>query len=424
VSWKDEMNTRNLAVHALSPLLFRDARPFTASGDESRARSLMLPNPGTLAGFVRTVAGDALGWNWHDPQVLTDALTLTLNGFLLRRDTQSAAGENQSEFVLPAPMNALIYREVDPETGDALKGPKHLKVLNLRPMDALPDGAGCDLPAPAEAAASHLRPLAITQDVKAETGYSLWRWADLEGWLCGEAVMPTKIAPPATDERVHVALDTERQTAEEGMLFTVEYRALEGGDNRIREPKDGEDKSTPYAHWTLHLRGQFPALPQHLRTHLGGERRPVTATVLEDREQDWLRPSKKIRDEFVKSKRVCFMLVTPAIFGEGWKPKWLTELEAGHAIEHGPAGMPQLAGAKVVGAAVGRAEAVSGWNYDVRKRGPKATRRMAPAGSVYFLELPEALTEDAFDELWLKPLSDAELDRNDGYGMAVWGVWQ
>ena len=61
-----------------------------------------------------------------------------------------------------------------------------------------------------------------------------------------------------------------------------------------------------------------------------------------------------------------------------------------------------------------------------RHRGrPKPTRRLAPAGSVYFLELTGA--DDAIgrfvDAVWLQAISDDEQDQRDGFGLALLGAW-
>jgi CRISPR-associated protein Cmr3 len=65
-----------------------------------------------------------------------------------------------------------------------------------------------------------------------------------------------------------------------------------------------------------------------------------------------------------------------------------------------------------------------------------ATRSAVPAGSVYFFRLkgnpaPTAdraeATRMAFEHLrttfWLKPVSDGDQDRRDGYGLMLPGVW-
>ncbi|MGO7309814.1 type III-B CRISPR module-associated Cmr3 family protein, partial [Rhizobium ruizarguesonis] len=69
--------------------------------------------------------------------------------------------------------------------------------------------------------------------------------------------------------------------------------------------------------------------------------------------------------------------------------------------------------------------AVSGW--DLKAGRPKPTRRAVPAGSVYFLRLPqewgEAEVREWITGIWFQNLSDREQDRKDGYGLAALGVW-
>ena len=66
--------------------------------------------------------------------------------------------------------------------------------------------------------------------------------------------------------------------------------------------------------------------------------------------------------------------------------------------------------ARVVAAAVSRADTVSGW--DLAARAPKAAQKTAAAGSVYWLDelaaTPQALGKLAEQGLWLDPCEDAQ----------------
>ena len=67
---------------------------------------------------------------------------------------------------------------------------------------------------------------------------------------------------------------------------------------------------------------------------------------------------------------------------------------------------------------------VSGW--DLAQGRPKETKRLAPAGSVYFLELAGE-REDIrrwCDEAWLNCVGDGAQDRRDGFGLAALGTWE
>lgn len=387
-----------LDVRALGPLLFRDARPFGSGGDETRARGLMTPRPATMAGFVRTLTGDALGWNWQERGVPERARALRVQGSVLQRVT---ATEGKAESVVPAPANAVVMQGQDGRNA----------VMRLVPVEQLAENEGTDLP-------GDLRPLAVTMDGKPQAGYGWWRWTDVEAWLTGAGdlsagvpgVLPEKIDPPALDERVHVSLDPERQTAAEGMLFTVEYRAMASGTV-------GQD----FAEWSLRVLADLPELPGQARSHLGGERRPVAVTVGQGSET-LLPLSDGLVASLTGARRVCLMLVTPAAFQDGWRPGW-AQKDAGLPAHLAP--LSALSGATLVGAAVGRPDAVSGWSLEAGRIGPKRTQRLAPAGSVYFFELPQGqtLTAEQVRALWCLPVSDDESNANDGAGVAVWGVW-
>ncbi len=375
------MPEKVLEIHALSPLLFRDGRPFSAAdGIETAARSLNLPLPGTVAGFVRTQVGLAEGKGFSHEQV-QNLHGLQVCGPLLARG---------AEILLPAPRDAVVYRD---DNGSA-------QVMKLLPHSP-PDGAGCDLP-------EGLLPLQVTQDIKPESGYNLWTAAEMERWLLGEKFVPQKIAGLPSETRVHVAMDTTKGKAKEGQLFSVAYRPLEMG----RGPNDYQPAS-------LRVRlslpnGQAPAPIGYL----GGERRPVTVEVKESLSDYWFDCPQAIKQRFAglgPGARVRLVLATPALFEHGWRPGWLEK----YGQQHLPRGLGKVR-LRLVSAAVGRREAVSGWNLQLNQ--PKPVRWLVPAGSVYFFEVEEGSPADLL-ESWLRPISDNQQDRKDGYGLALWGVW-
>ena len=80
------------------------------------------------------------------------------------------------------------------------------------------------------------------------------------------------------------------------------------------------------------------------------------------------------------------------------------------------------------GVAINRTQVVSGWDFDRTKSQhgqPKATRRLAPAGSVYFLKLTgtEQQVEGWCDQVWLQCVSDDPQDNRDGFGLVLLGAW-
>ena len=116
-----------------------------------------------------------------------------------------------------------------------------------------------------------------------------------------------------------------------------------------------------------------------------------------------------------RARRARVLLTTPALFPEGWR---LPGVDADGRIN-----WPGLT-ARLVCAAVPRAEVVSGWDLALRQ--PKAAERAAPAGSVYWLEdldtTPEALRKLADGGLWLGDDQNAQR-RAEGYNRCAFAAW-
>jgi len=77
----------------------------------------------------------------------------------------------------------------------------------------------------------------------------------------------------------------------------------------------------------------------------------------------------------------------------------------------------------LVSACTGRWKPISGWSLEKGRRGPKPIRRLVPAGSVYFFEVLEGDASALAKNLWLRSVCDDEQDRRDGFGLALWGIW-
>ena len=110
--------------------------------------------------------------------------------------------------------------------------------------------------------------------------------------------------------------------------------------------------------------------------------------------------------------RVRVLLLTPALFGAGWRPA------ADGPLLGGVDGLR----ARLVAAIVPRPETVSGW--DLEQRRPKPTRRLVPSGSVFWVDLEGSPERRRLwlEKIWMNNVSDEEQDRLDGYGLAAVGV--
>ena len=111
------------------------------------------------------------------------------------------------------------------------------------------------------------------------------------------------------------------------------------------------------------------------------------------------------------------VLVGPAAFDAGWRPASLDPV--GGRFVGSFAGLDDIV---LHAACVGRPQHVSGW--DVATGSPKATRRLAPAGSVFFItrRSGEPFTAADARAVWLASVGEPA-DRPDRLGAVVPGIW-
>ncbi len=352
-------------VEPRDTLLVRNGRP----SDVGTLETLDFPWPSTVAGFVRTRIG-------LDPTTgefglsVTEARQIATRGPWLARLAEDGAVD---EWLLPAPRDCVWHGAVR---------------TRLLPRARLA-GESVD----PQLRTSLLAPLENVSlpRAKATAGPAYWTFEAMDEWLqrpaAQQAPAPTFGAPALTRERrTHVSIDPESQTADDGRLFSTESLRLTDRAARTRLAiaftcDDARLSAT---------RG--PAL-------LGGERRIST-----------LRPASGGLPAAVPdlggARELRIVLLTPAIFAAGAVPE-------------------AILGAKVTAAAVNRYEIVSGWDMTANRGrgGPKASIRMAPAGSVYWITIPEDKDPREWARAaWLSCVSDDEQDRRDGFGLCMVGV--
>ena len=180
-----------------------------------------------------------------------------------------------------------------------------------------------------------------------------------------------------------VGLDTVTGRADDGKLFTVQAIAFK------------QDVGF--------LAGVVCAdLPTAGMVRLGGDGRAAAVHSVND-----FKPIEPDYAAIAKTGRCRVVLTALGLFPEGWK---LPGLDAEWNWRLG-----ELS-AKLVAAAVPRAEVISGW--DLAKWQPKPAQRVAPTGSVYWLEnltaTPEALRKLVECGLWLAP-EDNSSRRAEGF---------
>ncbi len=385
-------------IEPRDPLIARDGRPFTADPG-ARAKSLPFPFPSTTAGTVRTRYGFTLG-DFNDEtqkrELIRTVKQITVQGPLLVELNNE--GEIK-DWLLPAPVDAVLF-----EAGAKQAHIKQLVALSL------PKGMYTDLP-------DDLCPVgfasydAISKQKPLKDAPRFWKKGEFFDWLRNprdrQSVELDQLGHggPVQESRVHVRIDPRTQAAEEGFLY-----------------------QTSGFEFTRRLNGKPLRLALAVRTSVDP---PAGLAPLggEQRLSDWRESSasfpacpSQVRERIKTDKACRVVLLTPAHFRAGFHPDWL--LQARHGVKPGP-----------IAAAVGRPRVVSGWDYERTKEKPngqpKPTRRLAPAGSVFFLKLDgdEQKIDQWIDAVWMNCVSDDDENGNpdqtrlDGFGLAALGVW-
>lgn len=395
------MNTWTLEPR--DPLIARDGRP----SDLGRFASLPFPLPSTLAGSSRTRMGSAEGVFQLPKAEALKLLDLSVHGPLLAE--LDADADQVMRYFAPAPRDAVLVEAAACRSATRWRlAPRkihqecatgELSARGLLPVGfaGVPFGEG-----PRE------KPLAAAP--------VFWTWETFAAWL--EAPQDQApfdlelhgLGPLPRERRIHLALEPGERVGVEGAVYETEGLRFAASSGRklsprrlaltLRAEEDPDGKRT----------GHRLALRRELAP-LGGERR-----LARWRESDrpWPALPDAVRAGIVRQRRARLILLTPACFAGGAMPGW------------NGAAVPGASGkvvATVRGASVDRAVVVSGW--DLATQRPKPTRRLAPAGSVYFLEIEgeDAAIEAWCDSLWLHPVSDDEQARRDGFGLAALGLW-
>lgn len=375
-------------IQPRDPLIFRDGRPFNTMPG-ARARTLAFPYPSTLAGGVRSRAGQDSNGRFDVHQPVDRLLRYTIRGPLLVSLDDHG---DVTQWHFPAPADAFVIEAAAQST---------VKRRWVRPVH-LPYGAATDLQ----------NGVLVSADPavrgKADTAApSFWSWETVEAWLAEPGDDPAPVSRSTLglgklvrESRVHVSIDPKTQTASEGLLY--ETTGIEFVANPSGEGRGALSAVQQYA-----LAVDTDARLQPGVDFLGGERRVVNWAASRRSFPDC---PQGIRNAIVGRGYCRVLLATPAIFEGGYLPSWLTRAVPGLTV-------------RVVAVANRRYGTVSGW--DAKRGTQKATRRLAPAGSVYFLSLDgdPAARERFVDLMWLQAVSDEEQDRRDGFGMALLGTW-
>ena len=225
-------------------------------------------------------------------------------------------------------------------------------------------------------------------------------WLTSAGWaayLAGRTPEPGQTVSTAElwrlDARVGIGMDATSGRAADGQLFTVQAVAF-----------------LPDVGFLASVRGA-PDLPASGLLRLGGDGRGAAVQRVTHA------PATVDLAALARAGRARIVLTTPGLFADGW------QLPGVAADQTYTVTLPGLR-ARLVCAAVPRAEVISGW--DLAQRQPKPAQRVAPAGSVYWLDgleaTPEALGKLAEHGLWTDAAENPQR-RAEGFNRFSFATW-
>lgn len=405
------MKTVHIQLTARDPLVSRDGRPFGLNQGQ-RMRGLPWLLPSVVAGSLRTalVKGDPqLDFSNDMPQRL---LALSVAGVF------PVVGK---QIYLPVPADAVAEPSED---GRGIK-----TVHRVKPQEVA--NGGCDFPYNAALQPVMLDIEQSKSDFKPAAIPAWWPVSEFAKWMtCKKIDLSCHfLNHPNQETRDHVCIESATGAAEESKLFATTGLALSSlpryrTNHFIGVAEKRDNEAIQLAVRVRSNQDDFDHLDQMNLWHpLGGERRMALWQSM-SQDTHWACPE-EVQQSLTNAVNVRMAIVTPAVFGSGWKPGWLND-----QLEGTPPGSNTLL--KLVAVCNGRWKAISGWSLQkINHRGtldsngqpgPKPIRRMVPAGSVYFFKTIGG-NAGSLAARWLEPVSDDPQESRDGFGLAAWGTW-
>lgn len=368
-------------IEPLDVLILRSNKLFGDPG--SYGECLIPPWPSVAAGAIRSriLADDHIDLAAFSKGAITHSTlgtpqqpgSFVVTGFHLARHTGKAV-----EILAALPADLVIA-----ESGQA-----RLSVSALTPL-TLATGilTSSNLP---------LLPVLAqgTKRSKATAGY----WLTQAGWaayLQGKIPTTEQLVHSSSlwafDARVGIGLNDATRSVDNGKLFSSQAVAMKNGIGFLAA-----------------IRGANA--PSNGLLRFGGDGRAASI------KQVTIQPPQPDYEAITKARRCRLVLTSPGLFPNGWK---LPGTDAENRVTLA-AGIT----ARLACITVARSETVSGW--DLASWQPKPAQRVAPTGSVYWLDeldaSPDALRKLVENGLWEASCEDAAR-RAEGFNRLTLAIW-
>jgi len=377
----------NFILSSTDPLVFRDGRPFGDAGHVNGG-SLRWPWPSTISGVIRCKVGESRDPHFFSEEKLGINIPIIQQVHCRSLPVWQKSGSMTWQPLFPAPADAVVM----PGSDDF-----HVRVLPFSYESADANG-GTDIPWQ-----NWLLPISSEAGKPARGCPDLWfqeqffHWLR-EGKLTQEAISAKMLGFtwPSLEFRMHNGIDSATGTVSNGRLFSSQGVRLESNENDVQH-----SGTFAIGVQTDHLQpADNPVGP----CYFGGERK---IAIIQESQNIF----PECPEWFVNKKFLRIILATPGKFGN-WAPDWLIPVKE-QVFKTIPGSSIKV---RMRGAHVQRWAAISGWDFE--SKGPKATCKLVPAGSVYLLELEDETNSQALAAaLWGQSLNNDA----DGFGLTYIG---
>jgi len=349
-----------IKIDALDTLFFRDGKPFTM-GEDTWANGVFPPYPSVIYGALRSAYFShhlnelKKANNEDDP-----TRNLKIKGFYILAD---------NDVYLPLPNDCVREKSSKDDS---------VSVLTMHELKNIKSSCPTQHALKSEEVVENVDGGLISKNsfkeyLKCAKGsfYSILKVAD--------RVLP--------EPKIGIGINGESGTSEEGKLYRVDMRRLE---------------NKRWKSLSLIIDFEGLDLPEKGMMKLGGEGKAVSYKQFE--------PVYLSIDNFNSDgNKFKLYLSTPAIFKEGWLPKWIDEQTL--------IGKYKGLELKLLTASIGKPISIGG--FDMQKRKPKPMRKAVPAGSVYYFEIINGDIQQAFEIFNQSAIS--EFYQEQGFGIAYVG---
>lgn len=389
-------------IEPLDVLLFRESKPFSG-GEDHLARSVFPPPPSTVYAALRS----------HLLSISFGRFEAFKQGKDVPADLANEIGSPERFGILALHHLLIARRKELPKSNQEISTvelfyPMPSDVAEVKgskpPQYALIKPAG-DFPVHTNLLQG-LEHLWFHKDMHLEAANGWITNVGMQRYLQGKAHSSESFFPAEEvinshktlferEERTGIARDRTMRSAREGLLYSIEYIHLKEGVGFFAEFSGTK------------LLSDFGVI------NLGGDRRPARYQLAQA-----ISPTlDKVKEHIAEHKRFKLVLVTPALFENGWRPRWIDERTL-----DGSFGDVRI---KLKASALNRSVGIGG--FDLVRQFPKPIHRFVPAGSVYFYEVLDGDVDKVLETFHAKSLSEDMPDfpetAKQGFGYSLIGGW-